>query len=85
MQEVFNNKKKLCIITIVLFLITSLILKIIPNNIGNILSFIIFPISFFALTFLYYKYNKVNWYLPVLLTLALTVVGYIIIPNIIFL
>ena len=82
MKEVFNDKKKLYLIVTAIFLITSLIIKIIPNNIGYILLYTIFPIYFFALTFLKYKYSKIDWNMPIILTLIYLFVGYIINTNI---
>ena len=83
MKEVFNDKKKLYALAIAIFLITSIIIKIVPNNIGNILSYIIFPIYFFVLTFLKYKYSQIDWNMPIILTIIYLFIGYILNTNII--
>ena len=75
MKEVFNDKKKLYALAIAIFLITSIIIKIVPNNIGNILSYIIFPIYFFVLTFLKYKYSQIDWNMPIILTIIYLFIG----------
>ena len=81
MKKLFKDKKKLLLIVIAIFIITSLLLKIIPSNIGDILTFIIFPIYFFVFPLIYWKYKKFNDYIPILLTLIYIVIGYILIGN----
>lgn len=76
MKEVFENKKKLYLFTVVLFLLTSIIIRMLPNNIGDIVSFLVFPIYFLTITLIYYKSNKVNKYMPALLSLIYLLIGY---------
>lgn len=76
MKEVFENKKKLYLFTVVLFLLTSIIIRILPYNIANIVSYIAFPIYFFIITSIYYKSNKINKYMPGVLSLIYLLVGY---------
>lgn len=81
MKEIFENKTKLYLFTLVLFLFSSIIIKIIPNNVGNIVTYFIFPIYFFVLTILYLKKNKINWDMPIIFTLLYLLVGYICIEK----
>ena len=83
MKEIFENKNKLYLFSIVLFLLTAIILKLLPNNIGNLVSYIIFPLFFMSLTLFYYKKNKINWNLSIVLTFVYLIIGYICIPKII--
>lgn len=76
MKEVFENKKKLYLFTVVLFLLTSIIMRMIPYNVANIISYIIFPIYFFIITSIYYKSNKINKYMPGVLSLIYLLIGY---------
>lgn len=76
MKEVFENKKKLYLFTVVLFLLTSIIIRMLPHSIGNVISYMIFPIYFFTITSIYYKSNKINKYMPGVLSLIYILVGY---------
>ena len=81
MKEVFQNKNKLYIFSTLLFLITAIIIKFIPQNIGDIICYVLFPIYFFSITFIYWKKNKVNWNMPIVLTLIYFIIGYIFISK----
>ena len=76
MKEVFEKNDKLYLFSLVLFLITSIIFKIIPSDVVNVLTYIIFPIYFFVLVFFHSKNNKINWNVPIILTIIYTLVGY---------
>ncbi len=76
MKEVFEKNDKLYLFSLVLFLITSIIFKIIPSDIVNVLTYIVFPIYFFILVFFHSKNNKINWNVPIIITIIYTLVGY---------
>ena len=76
MKEIIENKNKLYLFALVLFLVTSIALKIIPVNIGNIVMHILFPIYFFVLILFFTKEGKTNWRIPVVLSMIYILVGY---------
>lgn len=79
MKQMFENKKKLYLLTLLIVFLLSIILRFIPRNIGDILSYIIFPIFFLTFTLFYTKYKKVNYYIPIILTFIYLIIGYIFI------
>ena len=79
-SKYLKDKNNIFYITVILFLLLSIILKNIPSNISNILMFIAFPISFFVLTLIHIKSKKINWDFPIILTVIYLIIGYIIIP-----
>lgn len=81
MKEIFKNKEKFYWLSIVIFLFTEIIIKFIPNNIGNILIAILFPIYFCVLTLLFYKINKLDFNIPTILMILYIFIGYILTPN----
>lgn len=83
MKEVVENKKKLYLFTIVFFVLISIILRIIPNSISNVLSYIIFPVYFFIITLAYWKNNRINENLPLILSIIYLIVGYICMDKVI--
>lgn len=81
-KKYFKDKNNLFYLAIILFLSFSLILRNIAFNIANVLSFILFPLSFLILTLLHIKSKKINWDFPVLLMVIYLFIGYILIQNI---
>ena len=81
MKAIVKNKKKLFIALTILFVVTSIILRFLPNNIGNILSYIVFPIYFFACSIMYWKLKKYNLNIPMCMLLLYLLVGYLIMGN----
>ena len=79
MKHVFENKKKLYLATLLIVFLLSIILRLIPRNIGDILSYILFPIFFLTFTLIYTKYKKINYYIPIILTFIYLIIGYIVI------
>ena len=76
MKEIFENKRKLYLFALIVFLITSIVFKIIPNDIDNILMYVLFPMYFFTLVLFYTKNSKINWHVPIVLAIIYTLVGY---------
>ena len=79
MKKVFEDKKRLYSITIIIFILISILLRVVPRNIGDILSYILFPIFFLTFTLIYLKYKKSCYFIPIILTFIYLIVGYIII------
>ena len=76
-----KHKYILLYVGIILFLLSSIILKVIPNNISNALMYILFPIYFLALTLLHIKTKKINWDFPLALTVLYIIIGYIFMQS----
>ena len=83
MKMLYENKRKLYFLIIILFLLVSLLLKVIPNSIGIIILYLFFPLSFFLITIGYWKYDKLNDYIPFILSLIYLVIGYTVMNDII--
>ncbi len=81
MKTIIKNKKYLILFVSIVFIISSLILRFLPQNIGNILSYILFPIYFFALSITYWKVKKYNSNIPFIMTILYLIIGYIIMDN----
>ena len=81
MKEIFENRKKLYLFALILFLITSIIFRIIPLEIQNIIMYILFPIYFAVLVFFYTKHGKINWNIPIVLAIIYTLIGYTCIKD----
>ena len=79
-NKYIKDKNNIFYIAIILFLLLSLILKILPNNISNILMFVVFPISFLVLTIIHIKSKRIDWDFPVILLIIYLIIGYMIIP-----
>lgn len=79
MKKVFEDKKRLYSITIIIFILISILLRVVPRNIGDILSYILFPIFFLTFTLIYLKYKKSCYFIPIILSFIYLIVGYIII------
>ena len=80
-KEIFENRKKLYLFALILFLVTSIVFRIIPCDIQNVIMHILFPIYFFILVFFYTKYGKINWKIPIVLAIIYTLVGYTCIKD----
>ena len=78
-----KDKNKLLFISIILFLLLTLILKVLPKDISEVLIYILFPLSFLVLTLVHIKTKKINWDFPIILTLFYLVIGYIFIPSLV--
>lgn len=76
MKEVIENKNKLYLFAAVLFLITSIICRMLPLDVSNIVMHILFPIYFFVLILFFTKEGKTNWRIPVVLTMIYLLIGY---------
>ncbi len=81
MKEIFENRKKIYLFSLFLFLISSIIIKLLPNDVGNTVALIIFPIYFLALVLLYLRFNRIDYNIPIILAIIYILVGYIITPN----
>lgn len=81
MEEVFKNKDRFYIASAILFAITSLIVRFIPTDIGSIAILILFPVYFFFLMKRYLEDNKIDWNMPVVLTILYTLIGYTFMGN----
>ena len=81
-KNLIKNKNNLFYSSIIIFLISATILKIIPNNIGSIITYFLFPIYFFVFTLLHIKSKKINYDFPIILTIFYLLIGYIVIPKI---
>ena len=64
-----KDKNKLLFISIILFLLLTLVLKVLPKDISEVLIYILFPLSFLVLTLVHIKTKKINWDFPIILTL----------------
>lgn len=82
-NKLIKDKKNIFYISIILFFVSSLILSAVPKSIGNVLTYILFPIYFIGLTLLHIKSKKVNYDYPVILTIIYIFFGYIFIHSII--
>lgn len=78
-----KDKNKLLFISIILFLLLTLVLKVLPKDISEVLIYILFPLSFLVLTLVHIKTKKINWDFPIILTLFYLVIGYIFIPSLV--
>lgn len=78
-----KDKNKLLFISIILFLLLTLILKVLPKDISEVLIYILFPLSFLVLTLVHIKTKKINWDFPIILTLFYLVIGYLFIPSLV--
>lgn len=83
MKNLLKDRIKLLLIISLIFLLTITILLLLPKNIGNVLTYIIFPIYFFAITTIYWKYKKFNEILPTELTIIYLIFGYMFIGSLI--
>jgi hypothetical protein len=83
MKEVFENRKKIYLFSLFLFLISSIIIRLLPNDLGNIITCFLFPLYFITLVLLYLRNNRIDYNVPIMLTIIYIIVGYIVIPNII--
>ncbi len=79
-NKYIKDKNNIYYISIILFLLFSILLKIIPGNISNKLMFIIFPISFFILTVFHIKSKRIDWDFPVIMMILYLIIGYLVIP-----
>ena len=82
-KNIIKDNNSLFYVSIVLFLLSSLLFKIIPNNISNIVSYFWFPIIFLILTLLHIKGKHISWDFPIILTIIYLIIGYILMPKII--
>ena len=83
LKKIIKDNNSIFYVSIVLFLLFSLLLKVIPFNISNVLSYFIFPIAFLVLTLLHIKGKHINWDFPIILTIIYLIIGYIVSPKII--
>ncbi len=83
MKNIVKNKEKLYLLIAIVFMLTSIVLQLIPNQIANILSFIFFPFYFLFITLLYLKFNKINEYLPLILLLIYLFIGYTFMQSVV--
>jgi hypothetical protein len=83
LKKIIKDNNSIFYVSIVLFLIFSLIMKLISNNISGILIYILFPIVFLALTLLHIKGKHINWDFPIILTIIYLIIGYIVMPKVI--
>jgi len=81
MKEVFYDKYRICSFSAVLFFLTSIIINILPINIGRLILEFIFPLYFFILTIIYSYKNKINWDIPIILMIIYMIIGYICLFN----
>ncbi len=81
MKEIVKNKKRLILALSILFVVTAVILRFLPSNIGDFLSYIVFPIYFFACSIIYWKVKKYNLNIPMFMMLLYLFFGYLIIGN----
>ena len=81
-KKIIKDNNSIFYVSIVLFLLCSLLLKIIPNNINNALIYITHPIVFLGLTLLHIKGKNINWDFPIILTIICLIIGYIVTPKI---
>ena len=81
-NNIIKDNNSIFYVSIVLFLLSSFILKNIPNNIGSTLAYFIFPILFFGLTLLHIKGKHISWDFPIILTIICLIIGYIVSPKI---
>ncbi len=81
MKTIFEDKKKFYVLSIILFFVTSLLIKILLSNIGEQLTYIVFPIYFLVLTILYLKNNKIDWSVPIILTTFYLFISYILLTK----
>lgn len=82
-NKISGNEKKQIYTSSFLFLLTFLIIRIVPENVGNILCFILFPTYFLGLTILHIINKNIDVDFPYYLTIEYTLLGYILIKNII--
>jgi Ca2+/Na+ antiporter len=80
-KTIFEDKKKFYVLSIILFFVTSLLIKILLSNIGEQLTYIVFPIYFLVLTILYLKNNKIDWSVPIILTTFYLFISYILLTK----
>ena len=78
---IIKDKNKLFYISIILFLLSTLILKNIPSNISNVLIWILFPLYFLVLTLLHIKGKKIDLDYPIILTIFYLIIGYVFIHE----
>lgn len=83
LNKLIKNKKNIYYVSILLFFVSSLILSFVPKNIGDILTYIVFPIYFIGLTILHIKSKKFDYNFPIILTIIYIFFGYIFIHNIV--
>ena len=76
MKEIIETKNKLYLFAAVLFLITSIVCKLVPSDVANLLMHILFPIYFFVLILFFTKEGKTNWRIPAVLSMIYILVGY---------
>ena len=83
LNKLKKDKNKLLFISIILFLLLTIILKIIPKDISEVLIYILFPLAFLGLTLIHIKSKNINWDFPIILTFFYLIIGYIFIPTLI--
>ena len=81
MKTLFEDKKKFYVLSIILFFVTSIFIKLVLSNIGELLTYIVFPIYFLVLTILYLKNNKIDWSVPITLTTFYLFISYILLTS----
>ena len=76
MKEIFENKNKLFLFTLILFLFNSIVIRMLPNEFDNLFMSLVFPLSTMILITTYGYKNKISWSLPIIYMIFYMLIGY---------